>query len=127
MKFLKITLLLSIICLSGKCQHKKQEKLIDFEEPAKLITNFDSLINENRHMLSLSEKCDKKGKSYISLVIEANGDIDSLKVMKGLAGCAIADSIAISLVKQLKFEPAKYKGKSIRSLRVVPIPFGTKN
>ncbi|MEJ2616062.1 MAG: energy transducer TonB [Ignavibacteriaceae bacterium] len=62
-----------------------------------------------------------EGKVYLLIYISENGNVDDVKVLKGLgAGC---DKAAVNAVKETKFNPGKDNGKAIKVKLSLPITF----
>ncbi len=62
-----------------------------------------------------------QGKVYLLIYINENGDVDDVKVLKGIgAGC---DEAAIDAVKNTKFTPGKDNGTAIKVKLSLPITF----
>ncbi|MEJ2616063.1 MAG: energy transducer TonB, partial [Ignavibacteriaceae bacterium] len=57
---------------------------------------------------SEAQKAGVEGKVYLLIYISENGNVDDVKVLKGLgAGC---DKAAVNAVKETKFNPGKDNG-----------------
>ncbi len=62
-----------------------------------------------------------QGKVYLLIYINENGDVDDVKVLKGIgAGC---DEAAVEAVKTTKFTPGKDNGTAIKVKLSLPITF----
>ncbi len=120
-RMLTISILI-IISSSAMCQNKNSV-MIDYEQPAELITNYDSLMNVNKHLLQQPNDCEKAGKRYVSFILNNSGSLDSLKVVRSPSLCEEADSIAMNLVTKLRFKPELYKGRPVKALKVIPVIF----
>jgi len=65
-----------------------------------------------------------EGKVYLLAYINENGNVDDVKLVKGIgAGC---DEVAITAVKKTKFTPGKVKGVSVKTKLTLPISFKLK-
>lgn len=63
-----------------------------------------------------------KGKVYVTFVVDKNGSIDDVKVLRGIGGGC--DEEAIRVVKGMpKWSPGKQRGKSVRVQYNLPINF----
>ena len=68
-----------------------------------------------------AQKAGIEGKVYLLIYINENGDVDDVKVLKGLgAGC---DEAATAAIKDTKFTPGKDNGKAIKVKLSLPITF----
>ena len=62
------------------------------------------------------------GKCYLKFVVEKNGSINSIKVVRGIAGCPECDKEAIRVLKMMpEWKPGKVKGKAVSSYFNLPI------
>ncbi len=62
-----------------------------------------------------------EGKIYLVAYINEKGDVDDVKVIKGLpAGC---DDAAIKAIKDTKFSPGKQNGVAVKVQLSIPITF----
>ena len=69
----------------------------------------------------VAQKAGVEGKVYLLIYINENGDVDDVKVIKGLgAGC---DEAAIEVIKNTKFNPGKDNGTPIKVKLSLPITF----
>ncbi len=122
MKNLILVGLIFIVLNNVQCQDKNNV-LVHYEEYPQLIGGYDSLIEANKSNLWLPEGCSEAGKSFIQFVIQKDGEVSDVKIIKGLNQCAKADSVAIEIMKTVKYIPAKYKNEVVVSQKVLPIPF----
>jgi protein TonB len=122
MKYL-LAIMLLINVLGCFAQTSGKVTLVDYESSPQLIGGVDSLYESIEPITSTAMDCGE-GKVYVSFILSEDGEISELEVVKGL--CHKADSIAKSIVSELKFTPAKYKGEAMRVKRVFPIPFKIK-
>ena len=68
-----------------------------------------------------AQKAGIEGKVYLLIYINEKGDVDDVKVLKGLgAGC---DEAATAAIKDTKFTPGKDNGKAIKVKLSLPITF----
>ncbi|MFZ0453813.1 MAG: energy transducer TonB [Ignavibacteriaceae bacterium] len=68
-----------------------------------------------------AQKAGVEGKVYLLIYINEKGDVDDVKVLKGLgAGC---DEAAVAAVKDTKFAPGKDNGAAIKVKLSLPITF----
>lgn len=62
-----------------------------------------------------------QGKIYLIAYINEKGEVDDVKIIKGLpAGC---DDAAIKAIKETKFVPAKQNGTPVKVQLSIPITF----
>lgn len=68
-----------------------------------------------------AQKAGIEGKVYLLIYINEKGNVDNVKVLKGLgAGC---DEAATAAIKDTKFTPGKDNGKAIKVKLSLPITF----
>ena len=128
------TFLLSIctlFCLESFAQRPAHQEVYQEFEVAK-NAEFPSGINLFRKMVSEGivypkEALEKKieGKSIISFLIDQDGTITELKVIKRLgSGCDEAAMNAILTTKHIKWSPAlNTEGKPVKVRKTIPIDF----
>lgn len=80
-------------------------------------------INENlRHPVTNQCEYDIQGRVTIRFVVTKTGDIEQIKVVRGIA--PYADKDAIRVVEQMpKWIPAKHKGEVVNSYYTLPVLF----
>ena len=65
-----------------------------------------------------------QGKCYLRFVVGDDGEISSVKVMRGISGCPECDREAVRVIKEMpKWKPGKIKGASVASFFDLPINF----
>lgn len=70
---------------------------------------------------SKAKKVGVQGKVYVLAFINENGDVDDVKVVRGIgAGC---DEAAIDAIKKIKFYPGKNGGAPVKIKFAVAINF----
>jgi len=65
-----------------------------------------------------------EGRVYVMALINENGGVDDVKILKGIGGGC--DEEAIAAVKATKFTPGKVKGKKVKVKVALPITFKLK-
>lgn len=69
----------------------------------------------------MAKKAKLEGKVYVLVLINASGDVDDAKVIKGLGlGC---DEAAVKAIKKAKFSPGKNGGAAIKAKLTMAISF----
>jgi len=69
----------------------------------------------------VAKKAGVSGKVYLLAFINERGDVDNVKVIKGIGGGC--DEAAVKGVRSTKFNPAKNKGEAIKAKLSIPITF----
>ncbi len=66
-------------------------------------------------------KAKTQGKVYVMIFVNEKGDVDDVKLIKGIgSGC---DEAAIKAIKKAKFKPGKAKGKVVKAKVAMAIEF----
>src|SRR5690606_17136349 len=108
MRTLIICILTTLIAQVAKCQETD-----NYSQYAYPITNVDSLLKANRHLLLLPEGCETEGMSHVTFIVTIDGGVKDIETIRGLENCPKADSIAIEIVKKFRYSPEIEKGKHI--------------
>lgn len=68
-----------------------------------------------------------QGKVVLRFVVEKNGSVQNVEVIKGVPNCKDFDNEAIRVIKKMpKWTPAYHNGKYVRSYYVLPVNFQIK-
>ena len=118
MKTLFLLISFFLIANLARCQEAS-----NYSQTAFIQTNLDSLYDINASKLKLDGNCPIEGKSYVKHIVSKNGEVKNLEIIKGLQNCPIADSIAIELVKLVKYIPAIKQGEKTEVVKVIAVPF----
>lgn len=96
------------------------------EEQATPIGGYENFYNSILRELRIPEGLTSKTKAYFEFVVDTSGNISNSKIVKSTN--PVVDDEALRVVNQLdfKFEPAKQRGKPIKSKMVLPIIFDPK-
>lgn len=91
-------------------------------EPVGGNEQFEKYISKNLRYPKLARRMGVEGKVFVSFVVNENGLIDRVKVIKGVgAGC---DEEAVRLISSCPaWIPGKHQGKTVKQLIVKPILF----
>ena len=97
-----------------------------FPEPEGGIATFYDYVAENIKYPAFAKKMDVSGIVFVRFVVEKDGDITDVQVIKGIgAGC---DEEAIRVVDSApNWKPGKQRGKAVRVSMTVPIRFILRN
>ncbi len=104
-----------------------QADLIFVEEEARPkngMEEFYKHVRQHMHYPDSAMQAGIKGRVFVQFVVEADGSISNIKVLRGIGkGC---DEEAIRLIKTSpNWQPARYKGKTVATEVSLPIRFGT--
>ncbi len=72
----------------------------------------------------IARKAGIQGKVYVMALVNENGGVDDVKVLKGIGGGC--DEAAVEAVKATKFTPGQIKGKNVKVKVALPIVFRLK-
>jgi protein TonB len=65
-----------------------------------------------------------EGKVFVSFIVEKDGTVSNVQVLRGVPGGPMLDKEALRIVKLFKFEaPGKMKGQPVRCKQIVPMTF----
>ncbi|MEM0938817.1 MAG: hypothetical protein AAF600_20035 [Bacteroidota bacterium] len=121
--------LIIIICmlLSSCANAQKNDSIFsDPYEKAGLKVGSEKFQSDTKNIRMQIPKDCNNGKVFIQLNISKDGEIlHNSQVLKGL--CNKLDSIAIVILNEYEFFPAKKNGVLFESAIVLPIYFGTEN
>lgn len=83
---------------------------------------WNKFLSKNLKYPSIAQENGVMGRVTVSFVVEKNGEITAIKVMRGIgAGC---DEEAIRVIKKSPFwKPGFQNGKAVRVSYVIPIVF----
>ena len=69
-------------------------------------------------------EADLQGKCYIRFLVEKDGKISEIKVLKGVPDCSECDAEAVRVIRKMpKWIPAKHNGEKVRSYFDLPVNF----
>jgi periplasmic protein TonB len=86
---------------------------------------FYSLLSKNMKYPKQALRQGIEGTIFIEFVINKKGNVDQLKVIKGIgAGC---DDEALRLLKLTSWEPGRQRGKPVHVRMIIPIKFKIRN
>ncbi|MEO0555733.1 MAG: energy transducer TonB [Bacteroidota bacterium] len=117
----KYYFILVALFIALKTCRGQSKAYLDYETAPELLGGYDSLYNAIKPLTIIKSSCPNEGRVFVTFLLSKEAKISKVKVAKGL--CPKEDSIAIEIVKSLKYSPAKYKGKPIETMRSIPIHF----
>ena len=86
--------------------------------PAKLL----EYVQKNHKYPMMARESDIQGKVFVGFVVEKDGSISNVKVLRGIGGGC--DEEAVRVVQSLpKFKPGKQRGNTVRVAYTLPIVF----
>src|ERR1051326_504513 len=88
------------------------------------MTELFHFLQKNIHYPSLEKESGIQGKVILTFVIEKDGSIDDVEVIKGVPGGKALDDEAVRVVKMMpKWTPGMQGGKTVRVKYALPIKF----
>ncbi len=87
---------------------------------------FYKYIGENTRYPNAAKRMNIEGKVYIEFIIEKDGSITNLKVIKPLGGGCDEETIRVLEMLPKRFEPARLNGKPVRKRMLMPFSFTLK-
>jgi protein TonB len=84
-------------------------------------------IRDNVQYPEMEKENNIQGKVFVQLVVEKDGSVNDVKVLKGVPGGPNLNTAAEKAIKKLKkFTPAKMNGRPVRLKMVIPVNFTLK-
>ena len=81
-------------------------------------------IQKNLQYPAMAREAGISGKCFLKFVVNENGDISNVEILKGVSGCPECDKEAIRVVKSMpKWKAAKMTGRSVKCYFNLPISF----
>lgn len=84
-----------------------------------------SFISENMEYPGVARTQNIEGTVHLSFIVETNGFVSNVKVVKGVNGGCTEEAVRVALL--LKWKPAEKNGKYVRYKVSYPITFNLKN
>ena len=103
----------------------EEEVFVVVEEQAEFPGCMDSMyayIQKNLKYPELAKEKGIEGRVFVSFIIEKDGSISNVKLLRGIGGGC--DEASVEMVKNMpKWKPAKQRGKPVRCQFNLPIKF----
>jgi protein TonB len=88
------------------------------------ITAMAKYIQQNLQYPAMAREAGISGKAFLKFVVNEDGDISNVEVLKGVPGCGECDKEAVRVVKSMpKWKPAKMTGRAVKCYFNLPINF----
>lgn len=105
-----------------------EENVLDFvDEPAEFpggMTAMREYLKKNLMYPAIAKDAGIQGKCYLRFIVNADGSISDVSVLRGVANCPECDKEAMRVVKSMpKWAPGKVNGKAVRMNYNLPIVF----
>lgn len=96
---------------SKNLAQSEEEYLLTAEKMPVPVGGFEAIMKKIRYP-DMAQRTKTEGKVYVLIYVNENGDVDDVKVVKGIGmGC---DDEAVNAIKKTKFSPAMDKGVSVK-------------
>ncbi len=93
---------------------------VDPEFPGGLDSMY-AFIRRNINLKKV-EQCDATGKIFVGVIVEPNGSLSDIRIMRDI-GCGIGEEIARIVGVMPKWKPGIHRGKSVRVRYYFAFPF----
>jgi protein TonB len=88
------------------------------------IAAMQKYLGSNIQYPAMAREAGISGKCFLKFVVNENGDISNVEVLKGVPGCSDCDKEAVRVVKSMpKWKPAKMTGRSVKCYFNLPVSF----
>jgi len=88
------------------------------------IAELGKYIQKNLQYPAMAREAGISGKCFLKFVVNENGDISNVEVLKGVSGCSDCDKEAMRVVRSMpKWKAAKMTGRSVKCYFNLPISF----
>jgi len=97
----------------------------EMPEPPGGIAAFYKYVGSSIQYPAMAREAGISGKAYLKFVVETDGSIGAVEVVKGVPGCPECDKEAIRVVKTYpqKWKPGRQNGRAARVYYSLPINF----
>lgn len=125
--FLLIALSTSIASFAQSDSTKKEAPLVIVEQMPEFIggnTAMTKYIQKNFQYPPEAHKLKEGAKCYVTFVVEKDGAVDEVRVLKGVAGCPTCDAEAVRVVSSMpNWTPGMQNGRKVRTQFNLPLMF----
>jgi len=115
-----------IVKMDLEVQEEKAEEIFTIvehqPEPVGGFSAFYTYVGENLKYPRLAQRGNIQGRVYIEFVVEKDGSLTDIKIMKGIGGRCDEEACRI-IGNAPKWEPGKQRGRPVRVKMVIPILF----
>ena len=127
MKKLFLIMLLAFVSVNAYSQSDDADNDVYnmVDQSAKFQDGYNSIIKfvqENIKFPAEAKENNVHGRLMLSVVVEKDGSLSDITVKKGL-GYGLDEEIVRIIKMMPKWQPAQHKGKTVRQLQTIVIPF----
>jgi protein TonB len=90
----------------------EEEYLLTAEKMPSPVGGFDGIMKKITYP-DTAQRTKTEGKVYVFIYVNENGDVDEVKVVKGIG--MVYDEEAVKAIKKTKFTPAMDKGVAVKA------------
>jgi protein TonB len=113
--------------VAGPAEPAAPEIFTIVEEQAEFpggIAAMQKYIASNIQYPSMARDAGIGGKCFLKFVVNENGEISNVEILKGVPGCPDCDKEAVRVVRSMpKWKPAKMTGRSVKCYFNLPVSF----
>jgi periplasmic protein TonB len=97
----------------------------EMPEPPGGIAAFYKYVGSHVQYPAMAREAGISGKAFLKFVVETDGSISDVQVIKGVAGCSECDKEAIRVIKSYpeKWKPGRQNGRPARVYYNLPVSF----
>lgn len=97
----------------------------EMPEPPGGIAEFYKYVGKNIQYPAMAREAGISGKAHLRFVVNQDGSLGDIQVVKGVNGCGDCDKEAIRVLKSYpeKWKPGKMTGKAVKCYFTLPISF----
>ncbi|MDO9000480.1 energy transducer TonB [Sediminibacterium sp.] len=97
----------------------------EMPEPPGGIAAFYKYVGQTVQYPSMAREAGISGKAHLKFVIEMDGSISDVQILKGVSGCSDCDKEAVRVIKSYptKWKPGKQNGRAVRVFYNLPVSF----
>lgn len=123
--FLALLIFSLFFLVVGKGESKnvlpgEEEYLLNIEKMPSPVGGLEAIMKKIFYP-EMAQKTKTEGKVYVLIYINESGDVDEVKLVKGIGmGC---DDVAINAIKKSKFTPGMDKGVAVKSKMSLALTF----
>ena len=89
----------------------EEEYLLNAEKMPSPVGGFEGIMKKFNYP-DMAQRTKTEGKVYVFIYVNENGDVDEVKVVKGIG--MVYDEEAVKAIKKTKFTPAMDKGMAVK-------------
>lgn len=104
---------------------KKEEEVLTFvDEEAQFNGNMNEYITKKLVYPQTAIEMGVSGKCYLKFIVNADGSVSNVSVVRGVPDCPECDREAVRVIKSMpNWKPGKMNGKPVRTWLQIPINF----